>query len=105
MFTALIGFAALSFSIGGYFMKLSDGFTHFRPTMLVFACFAVGTSLQIVAMRTEQMSITYMVGLGFEAITAFSLSVLLLKESTSMTKLAGIGLVLAGTALLRMGSP
>ena len=101
MFTVLTGLAALSFSIGGYFMKLSAGLTQFRPTVLVFAFFAVGACLQTVAMRGEQMSITYIVVLGFEAITAFSLGIFLLNEQSSFTKVAGVGLVLAGIVLLR----
>jgi multidrug transporter EmrE-like cation transporter len=101
MFTALTGLAALSFSLGGYFMKLSVGLTHLRPTVLMFAFFIVGTVLQTMAMRGEQMAITYLVGLGFEAITALSLSVFLLKEGSSLPKLAGAGLVLAGIVLLR----
>jgi len=101
MFTVLTGLAALSFSIGGYFMKLSAGLTQFRPTVLVFAFFAVGACLQTVAMRGEQMSITYIAVLGLEAIAAFSLGVFLLGERSSVTKIAGIGLVLVGIALLR----
>jgi hypothetical protein len=59
MFTFLTGLAAQSFSIDGYFMKLSAGLTQFRPILLVFTFFGVGTCLQTVAMRGEQMSITY----------------------------------------------
>ena len=101
MFTFLTGLAALSFSIGGYFMKLSAGLTQLRPTLLVFTFFGVGVCLQTVAMRGEQMSITYIVVLGFEAIAAFSLGVFLLDERSSAMKLAGVGLVLAGIVLLR----
>jgi len=57
MFTTLTGLAALSFSIGGYFMKLSAGLTHLRPTVLMFAFLSVGAVLQTVAMRGEQMAI------------------------------------------------
>lgn len=103
MFTALTCLAALSFSIGGYFMKLSAGLTEFRPTVLVFAFFALGASLQTVAMRGQQMAVTYIVVLGFEAITAFSLGVFFLKEGSSFTKLAGVSLVLIGIVLLRVG--
>ena len=101
MFTVMTYLAALSFSIGGYFMKLSAGLTQFRPTVMVFAFFGVGACLQTVAMRGEQMSMTYIVVLGFEAITAFSLGVLFLDERSSITKLAGVGLVMAGILLLR----
>ena len=102
MYTTLTGLAAVSFSIGGYFMKLSAG-THLRPTLLMVGFFSVGTVLQTVAMRGEQMAITYIVVLGFEAIAAFALSVFLLNEGSSLPKFAGVALVLAGIVLLRTG--
>ncbi len=102
-FTVLAVLAAFSYSIGGCFMKLSAGLTQFRPTLLVFTFFAVGTCLQTVAMQGEQMSVTYIVVLGFEAVTALSLSIFLLNEGGSFMKLAGVGLVLIGIVLLRTG--
>jgi multidrug transporter EmrE-like cation transporter len=101
MFTTLTYLAALSYSIGGYFMKLSAGLTELRPTVLVFTFFAIGASLQTMAMRGQQMAVTYIVVLGFEAIAAFFLGVLFLNERSSATKLAGISLVVAGIVLLR----
>jgi multidrug transporter EmrE-like cation transporter len=103
MFTTLTCLAALSFSIGGYYMKLSAGMTQLVPTVMVFAFFALGAALQTVAMQGQQMAITYIVVLGFEAITAFSLGVLFLKEGSSITKLAGVALVLVGIVVLRTG--
>jgi multidrug transporter EmrE-like cation transporter len=103
MFLTLTFLAALSFSIGGYFMKLSAGFTQLRPTVLVFVLFALGAALQTVAMRGQQMAVTYIVVLGLEAVTAFSLGVFFLKEGSSIVKVAGVGLVLAGIAILRVG--
>lgn len=102
-FTVLAILAAFSFSIGGYFMKLSDGLTQLRPTLLVFAFFAVGASFQTVAMRGEQMAVTYIAVLGLEAISALVLSIFLLNEGISGPKLAGVGLVLLGITLLQMG--
>ncbi len=104
-FIALASLAALSFSVGGYYMKLSDGLSRFRPSMFVFLFFAFGACLQTVAMQDEQMSITYIVVLGLEALTALSLSIWLLKESASPAKLAGVGFVLVGIALLRSAKP
>jgi multidrug transporter EmrE-like cation transporter len=105
MFTTLTCLAALSFSIGGYFMKLSAGLTQLRPTVLMFGVFSVGTIFQTVAMRGEQMAITYIVVLGFEAITALVLSMVLLNEGASLSKFAGVALVVAGIVLLRIGNP
>src|ERR1700745_3566136 len=103
MFTTLTRLAALSFSIGGYFMKLSAGLTHLRPTLLMFGFFSVGAVLQTVAMRGEQMAVPYIVVLGFEAITALVLSMVLLNESASLSKIGGVALVLAGIVLLKIG--
>jgi|SRR5580765_7924371 len=51
----------------------------------------------------EQMAITYIAVLGFEAISALALSIILLHESGSLAKFAGVAFVLAGIALLRTG--
>jgi len=64
----------------------------------------VGASLQTIAMRGRPMVVTYIVVLGLEAISAYSLGIVLLKEGSSVGRLAGVGLVLAGIALLRVGS-
>jgi small multidrug resistance pump len=79
------------------------GFTQLRPTALVFVLFALGAGLQTLAMRGQQMAVTYIVVLGLEAVTAFSLGVFFLKEGSSIVKVAGVGLVLAGIAILRVG--
>jgi multidrug transporter EmrE-like cation transporter len=49
------------------------------------------------------MAITYIAVLGFEAISALALSIILLHESGSLAKFAGVAFVLAGIALLRTG--
>jgi len=103
MFTVLTCLAALLFAIGGYFMKASAGLTEFRPTLLVFAFFIAGASLQTIAMRGQQMVITYIVVLGLEAISAYSLGVFFLKEGSSVARLTGVALVLAGIVVLRSG--
>jgi len=101
MFAALTCLAALSFSIGGYFMKSSAGLTHFRATVLMFTFFIAGASLQTIAMRGQQMVVTYIAVLGLEAISAYSLGVFFLKEGSSLARLAGVALVLAGIVVLR----
>jgi len=103
MFTVLTCLAALSFSIGGYLVKASAGLTEFRPTLLVFAFFIAGAGLQAIAMRGQQMVVTYIVVLGLEAISAYSLGVFFLKEGSSVARLAGVALVLAGIVVLRIG--
>jgi len=101
MFTVLTCLAALCFSVGGYWMKSSAGLSQFRPTILMFAFFIAGASLQTVAMRGQQMVVTYIVVLGLEAVSAYSLGVFFLKEGSSLARLTGVALVLAGIMVLR----
>jgi multidrug transporter EmrE-like cation transporter len=101
MFTMFVGGAALLFAVGGYFMKLSHGLTRLGPAALVYVCFGLGASLQTLAMRDEQMTVTYVIVLGLEAAMAYLIGALLLDETTTLTKLGGIALVVAGIALLK----
>ncbi len=103
MFAATAVLAALSFSIGGYFTKLSEGLTQGSSTAAMFALFGVGAALQSVAMRRESMAVTYVIVLGLEAVTAFLLSALWLHESTSPIRVGGIVLVVIGIVLLKTG--
>lgn len=97
----LIG-AALVFSAGGYFMKLSQGLTVLGPSAAVFACFVLGAALQALAMRGASMSSTYIIVLGLEAVTAYALGVLALGEPQSWLKLVGAMVVVLGVLLLRL---
>jgi multidrug transporter EmrE-like cation transporter len=102
MFVAMAVLAALSFSVGGYFMKLSDGLTHIGPTSAMFALFLLGAAFQTIAMQNEPMTSTYVVVLGLEAVTAYLLGVVFLHEGSSLIKLGGVGLVVAGILMLRL---
>ena len=105
MSTMLMVLAALAFSVGGYFMKLSSGLTRIGPSLLVFTLFAIGAASQTIAMRDESMGVTYVVVLGLEAITAFLLGIVLLDERSSPGRLAGLALVVGGIVLLRLSKP
>jgi small multidrug resistance pump/quaternary ammonium compound-resistance protein SugE len=102
MFTVLVVSAALLYSIGGYFMKLSRGLTEVTPTTMVFVCFGVGAALQTLSMRGESMTVTYVIVLGIEAVTAYLLGTLVLQEPTSLSKVTGIVLIVAGIVLLKL---
>jgi small multidrug resistance pump/quaternary ammonium compound-resistance protein SugE len=102
MFMALVVSAALLYSVGGYFMKLSRGLTEGVATVMVFLCFCLGAALQTVAMRHEAMTVTYVIVLGLEAVVAYLLGTLLLQESANVAKTGGIALIVAGIALLKL---
>ncbi|NUM44612.1 MAG: hypothetical protein HUU38_07880 [Anaerolineales bacterium] len=101
MQTILLLSAALSYSVGGYYMKLSQGLTKGGPTSIVMILFCLGAGLQMYAMRQTEMTATYIIVLGFEAITALSIGALFLHEGLTMTKLLGVLIVAVGVAVLR----
>jgi multidrug transporter EmrE-like cation transporter len=103
MYTLMVVIAALSFSVGGFYMKLSDGFARLVPTVLVFALFMLGAGLQTAAMRDTSLSVTYLFVLGLEAVLAFGLGVVFLKEGYSALKVFGTLLVIFGILLLHLG--
>ena len=104
MSIVLASLAALCFSLAGYFTKLSQGLSVRGPTVMMFGLFLVGAALQARAMRAESMAVTYAAVLGLEAVMAFLLSIWLLHETGSATRVGGIVLVVAGIILLKRGS-
>jgi hypothetical protein len=72
MFASMVMAAALFFTVGGIFMKLSEGLTKFWPTVIVFALFVIGTALQTLAMKREDLAVTYLWVVGLESILAFA---------------------------------
>ena len=103
MYILMVVIAALSFSMGGFYMKLSEGFAKLIPTVLVFALFLLGAGLQTAAMRDTSLSVTYLFVLGLEAVLAFGLGVIFFKEGYSALKIFGTALVLIGIILLHLG--
>ena len=66
LFAGWVLLAALFFTVGGIFMKLSEGLTKFWPTVIVFALFVTGAALQTLAMKREELAVTYLMVVGIE---------------------------------------
>ena len=101
MFAGTVILAALFFTVGGVFMKLSEGLTKFWPTVIVFALFLVGAALQTLAMKREDLAVTYLWVVGLESILAFAFGVLLFGESCHPLRIAGVLLITGGIISLR----
>jgi small multidrug resistance pump len=93
--------AAVSYTVGGLFMKLSAGFSNLVPSLLVYILFFVGATLQIHLTNGSHLGITYILVLGLEAGCAVLISHLVFKEPYSMSTVIGILLIILGTAFLR----
>jgi len=101
LFMVMVVLAAVSFTVGGIFMKLSDGLSKWTPTLALFGLFIVGACLQTMAMKREDLAVTYLIVLGLEAVLAFLFGVFLFDESTSFGRVSGVALVAIGIAALR----
>ncbi len=94
--------AAIFFTVGGIFMQKSDGLSQLLPTILVYACFLVGASLQTLAMhKSGVMGITYVLVVGLEAVLAVVFGAVFFQENYPPLKLAGVGLITIGVICLR----
>jgi multidrug transporter EmrE-like cation transporter len=93
--------AALCFTIGGIFMKLSAGLTVLVPTLMVYLCFGIGASLQTLVLARSELGVTYTLILGIESVFAVAFGWLFFKENYSLPALIGMALVVAGVAILR----
>ncbi len=96
-----LGLAALSYSLGGLSMKLSEGASRPWPTVAFLVLFCFGALLQAFAMRRMPLGPAYIAVLGLEAAITFLLSAVYLRESYSPGKLLAVLLILGGVVLLR----
>jgi multidrug transporter EmrE-like cation transporter len=92
-----------AFAIGGAFMKPSDGFTRFGPSLAVAACFLSGTVLLARAVQQGSLSTTYVIALGLEATVAVGVGMLVLGERVSLIQAAGIALIVSGLVVVHTG--
>ena len=101
-FGLLVFSAALLFTVGGIFMKLSDGVTRPGPSLIMAACFVAGAILQALAMRGGDLGVVYVVVLGVEAVLAMFFGWFIFSEHLSLWKIGGAVLIVLGIATLRV---
>jgi multidrug transporter EmrE-like cation transporter len=99
--TIIIG--SLAFSVGGAFMRQSDGFTKFWPSVVIAACFVVGAGFLARAVNRGGLSTTFVIGLGIEAVISVGIGLVLLGEHLTVPQSAGIAIILVGLATLKHG--
>ncbi|MCU0272227.1 MAG: SMR family transporter [Acidimicrobiales bacterium] len=93
--------SSMLFAVGGVFMKPAEGFSRLLPSLAVLGCFAVGSVLLSVAVHRGNLSTTYVIGLGIEAVVAIGIGLFLLGERLALPQIAGVLLIVGGLALVR----
>lgn len=102
MHLILASLAAVSFTVGGIFMKRADGLQHVPSAAVFLLLFAAGAIIQSQAMRGTELGATYIVVLGLEAGLALAFGTLLFAEPLTLAKGSAVVLIVSGIALLRM---
>jgi small multidrug resistance pump len=84
-------------------LKATEGFTRLWPTVGCLAGYGAAFAMLALVVRHVPVGVAYAVwsGLGTAAIVA--IGVLFLNESISVTKVAGVLLVIAGVVTLNIG--
>jgi multidrug transporter EmrE-like cation transporter len=96
--------AALFFTFGGVFMKLSNGFARLAPGLAAIGLFVAGAIAQTFAMKVADLGVAYVFVLGLEAVLAFAFGALFFGETVTAAKLLGVALIIGGFALLHLGA-
>lgn len=97
--------AALAFTVGGVFMKLSQGLTQPLPTLAMLGLFALGAALLTLSIDARgELGPAYLVVLGLEAVLAFAFGAMLFGENANLGRMLGLGLLIAGMILIEVGA-
>lgn len=90
--------------VWAYTMKLSDGFSQPRPTLITVVAMVLSFWLLSNAMRSIPLGTAYMVWTGIGAIGAFVVGIVVLGDAVNPARLIAAGLIAAGLILLNVAS-
>jgi small multidrug resistance pump len=77
-------------------MRLSEGFTRWTPSLLIFVFYALSFALNTLIIRALGLSVTYAVWSGVGTVLTAAIGILYFKEPATALKLACIGLIVIG---------
>ena len=88
---------AIAFEVvGTTCMKLSHGFTHLGPSVLMFSCYAVAFSCNTFATKTLDISITYAVWSGVGTVATAFIGMWWFREPATAMKMVFISCIVIG---------
>lgn len=101
---ALLGLAIVFEVAGTTCMRLSEGFSRFMPSVLIFVFYAVSFAMNTVIMRTLGLSVVYAVWSGVGTVLTALIGYLYFKEPATALKMVSAGLVVIGVFGLHTAS-
>jgi len=97
----IAGMLEIGWAIG---MKYTEGFTRLWPSVWTIAAMIMSVYLLAVAVKTLPIGTSYAVWTGIGAAGTAILGIILLSEPATITRLACIGLIVAGIVGLKLAS-
>ena len=91
--------------VGTTHMKLSQGLSNGKATIIMFACYAVAFSFNAMAVRKLDLSVTYAIWSGVGTAATAMIGFLYFKEPASALRVSGILLIIAGVMALHFSVP
>lgn len=87
-----------------YFMKRSDGFTLFWPSVATLVLMITSFALLSISMKTLPLGTAYAVWTGIGAIGAFLVGIAVLGEAATPMRLLAAAFIVTGMALMKLSS-
>ncbi|GMI28228.1 hypothetical protein TrCOL_g5192, partial [Triparma columacea] len=97
----LLSLAILSEAAGTICMKLSDSFTHFWPSVMIFLCYGISFTLLPICLKRIDLSVTYAVWSGVGTLVTSLAGFCYFGERVTFTKVAAIGVIILGVCMLK----
>ncbi|MFT5933978.1 MAG: small multidrug resistance pump [Hydrogenophaga sp.] len=85
-------------------MRLSEGFTRFTPSVLIFVFYAMSFGLNTLVIRVLGLSVVYGVWSGVGTVLTAMIGIYYFKEPTTALKMMSIGLIVIGVMGLHTAS-
>lgn len=101
---AVLSVAILFEVAGTTCMRLSEGFTRFTPSVLIFVFYAVSFVLNTLVIRTLGLSVVYAVWSGVGTVLTAMIGYLYFKEPATALKMVSAGLIVIGVFGLHSAS-
>ena len=95
----IAGLFEVGWAIG---LKYTEGFTRLWPTVGTLAAMVVSIGLLGLAMRSLPVGTAYAVWTGIGAVGTVTLGIVLFSEPATVSRLACVGLILAGIVGLKL---
>jgi small multidrug resistance pump len=90
--------------VGTVSMKLSQGFSNWLPTTVMYISYIISLSMITIAMKSIDLSIVYAIWCAVGAFFITIIGIYYFSEPVSMLKIASITLIIIGVVGLKISS-